>query len=83
MEAGDGLDRLAVGDGQDDARPLDGGEREDAAVSELPQEGAVGRLEREGARLAATHGNNLRRPARVTPMITPSSIPCRTYAAKH
>jgi hypothetical protein len=42
VEHGHLLDTLALGDGQDDARTLDGGEGEGAAVGELAQGGEVG-----------------------------------------
>ena len=83
MKRGHVLDAPAIGDGQDDAGALDGGEGEGATRGELAQGREVGGQQREGPRLAAAHGKNLRRPARITPMITPSSISCRTYAARH
>jgi hypothetical protein len=83
VDAGHVLDALAIGDGQDDASALNGGERKGAAVGELAQGREVGTQQREGVRFATAHGNKLRCSARITPMITPSSIPCRTYAARH
>jgi hypothetical protein len=83
VQAGHVLDATAVGHGQDDARPLDGEERKDAAVRHLEQEDAVGRSEGERTRFTAAHGSNLRLAARLAPMITTSSISCRTREQRH